>query len=171
MLRRIHNGERDPKTLLPGLDEIEAAITQRVLAYLAGNPDIGIDPDAWRTLTDTKDDTDSGEDNLEAFIAAAVEAARGNAEAREALGRRWTNSLQTLTPPPSPQPSRTHPPATTRLRHYPTSIRTTPPSWKRSAVGSPNPRMTDGFQSGLTDRIVDNDEFVTPGQKANRCLL
>jgi hypothetical protein len=31
--------------------------------------------------------------------------------------------------------------------------------------------MTDGFQSGLTDRIVDNDEFVTPGQKANRCLL
>ena len=31
-------------------------------------------------------DTDSGEDNLEAFIAAAVEAARGNAEAREALG-------------------------------------------------------------------------------------
>ena len=86
VLRRIHNGERDPKTLLPGLDEIEAAITQRVLAYLAGNPDIGIDPDAWRTLTDTKDDTDSGEDNLEAFIAAAVEAARGNAEAREALG-------------------------------------------------------------------------------------
>ena len=45
-----------------------------------------VHPDAWRTLTDTKDDTDSGEDNFEAFIAAAVEAARGNAEAREALG-------------------------------------------------------------------------------------
>jgi hypothetical protein len=128
----------------------------------SGTEPVTVHPDAWRTLTDTRDVTDSGEENLEAFIAAAVEAAPRNAEAREALGPALDHSPQTLTPPPSPQPSRTSPPATTRLRHYPTSIRTRPPSWKRSAVGSPDPRMTDGFR--LTDRIVGNDEFVTPGQ-------
>ncbi|MDQ2707392.1 MAG: ATP-binding protein, partial [Actinomycetota bacterium] len=51
VLRRIHAGDRDPTTLTDALDPIDTAITQRALDLLNGQHDI--DPDAWRTLTDT----------------------------------------------------------------------------------------------------------------------
>ncbi|MDQ2707394.1 MAG: CHAT domain-containing protein [Actinomycetota bacterium] len=51
VLRRIHAGDRDPATLTDGLDPIDTAITQRALDLL--NDQLDIDPDAWRTLTDT----------------------------------------------------------------------------------------------------------------------
>jgi len=84
MLRRIQAGERDPATLPPGLDEIDTAIAQRALDHLNGNPNLGIDPDAWRTLTDTSDDT--SEDAVERFVAAVVAAAGGDADAQDTVG-------------------------------------------------------------------------------------
>ncbi len=51
VLRRIHAGDRDPTTLTDALDPIHTAITQRALDLLNGQLDI--DPDTWRTLTDT----------------------------------------------------------------------------------------------------------------------
>jgi tetratricopeptide (TPR) repeat protein len=60
VLRRIHTGERGPATLLPGLDPIDTAIAQRTLDHLNGNPNLGIHPDAWHSLTDTTDDAGGG---------------------------------------------------------------------------------------------------------------
>ncbi len=48
VIRRIHAGETDPSTLLPGLDDLDTQIAQRCLDLLAGT--LTIDPDAWRTL-------------------------------------------------------------------------------------------------------------------------
>ncbi len=46
VLRRIHDGERDPATLLPGLDDIDTAIARRALDVLDGTATV--DADAWR---------------------------------------------------------------------------------------------------------------------------
>src|SRR5262249_37271513 len=48
VLRRIHTGETDPATLLPGLDHIGTQTAQRALDMLAGT--LTVDPDAWHTL-------------------------------------------------------------------------------------------------------------------------
>jgi hypothetical protein len=44
-LRRIHAGERDPTRLLPGLDDIDTAVTQRALDAIAGRVQLSAAPD------------------------------------------------------------------------------------------------------------------------------
>jgi hypothetical protein len=84
VFRRIHAGERDADVLLPGLERIDRAITQRALAYLAGDPSLGIDPDAWLAL---RNDTDEAEDKSFEAGAAMIVAARGDTEIRRFMER------------------------------------------------------------------------------------
>jgi hypothetical protein len=56
VLRRIHDGERDPNTLLAGLDDINTAVARRALDVVAGTATV--DPDAWHTLIAGNDDED-----------------------------------------------------------------------------------------------------------------
>ena len=79
VLRRIHAGERDPDTLLAGLDDFDTAITRRALDVLAGTATV--DPNAWRALAeDTIEEDPAG-----AFAAAVAAAATGDTTARAAV--------------------------------------------------------------------------------------
>jgi hypothetical protein len=71
--------QRDPDTLLAGLDDIDTAITRRALAVLAGTATV--DPDAWRIVGE--DTTE--EDPVAAFAAMVAAAAVGDPTAREAV--------------------------------------------------------------------------------------
>jgi tetratricopeptide (TPR) repeat protein len=79
VLRRILAGERDPDTLLAGLDDIDTAITRHALDLLAGT--VTVDPDAWHTLGE--DTTE--EDPATAFAALVAAAATGDTTARPAV--------------------------------------------------------------------------------------
>jgi hypothetical protein len=74
VLRRIHAGERDADLLVAGLGGIDRAIAERALAYLAGDPTLGIDPDAWQAR---RQDTDEAEDRGYDAMADMMVAARG----------------------------------------------------------------------------------------------
>jgi hypothetical protein len=56
VLRRLHAGERDPGTLLDGLNDIDTTITRRVLDVLTGTSAVG--PAAWHTLVPDNDNVD-----------------------------------------------------------------------------------------------------------------
>ena len=79
VLRRILAGDRDPDTLLAGLDPVDTAITRRALDALAGRVQLTATPD------DLTPDRDPGEAGVEEFLAAVVAAAHGDPAAAQAI--------------------------------------------------------------------------------------
>jgi len=79
VLRRILAGDRDPDTLLAGLDPVDTAITRRALDALAGTVQLTATPD------DLTPDPDPGEAGVEEFLAAVVAAAHGDPAAAQAI--------------------------------------------------------------------------------------
>jgi hypothetical protein len=136
VLRRIHAGERDADVLLPGLERIDRAITQRALAYLAGDPSLGIDPDAWLAL---RNDTDEAEDKSFEAGAAMIVAARGDTEIRRFWSVGSTNLAKTLPTQPTQLPSGKSSTAATRLCRRTVSILPRPVSLMPYVTGSQIP--------------------------------
>jgi tetratricopeptide (TPR) repeat protein len=84
VLRRIRAGERDPDTLTHGLDTTDTTITRRALNILTGR--IIINPDTWHALTTGPAGTeDESSPALGDFIAAVVDAARGDTQAPDTV--------------------------------------------------------------------------------------
>jgi hypothetical protein len=84
VLQRIQNGERDPDLLLPGLDPLDTMIARRALNHLNSASDLGIEPDAWRRISDGTSE-DGQDEKTETFVTVMVAAARGDTRAYDAV--------------------------------------------------------------------------------------